>query len=62
MRRKRTVKIKFQYKLLILFAVVFLVPVVVYGFMVAANLEASHRQSAKESNREKMAETEAEIL
>lgn len=62
MKRKRAPKIKFQYKLLILFTIFFLVPVMIYGFIVAANLEASYRDSARDSNSEKMAETETKIL
>ena len=61
MKKQRFVKIKFQYKLLALFVVVFLVPIVVYGMIVTKNLEATYRASARESAYQKMAETEKEF-
>jgi len=58
MKKQRFVKIKFQYKLLALFVVVFLVPIVGYGMIVTNNLEATYRTSAREAAYEKMTETE----
>ncbi|MBR4080150.1 MAG: histidine kinase, partial [Christensenellaceae bacterium] len=58
MKKQRFVKIKFQYKLLALFFVVFLVPIVIYGVMVTNNLEATYRSGARETAYEKMTETE----
>ena len=58
MKKQRFVKIKFQYKLLALFFVVFLVPIVIYGVMVTNNLEATYRAGARETAYEKMTETE----
>ena len=62
MKKRGGIKLKFEYKLLILFSVFFLVPIMLFGFMLAANLESTYRDSAKQSNRENMAETQSGIV